>query len=464
MNLSVNDDKELDKKIEEAWLLFKLKEYKSAGKIVFPLLEKYPANKQLIEIGVSPFIQENNTGQIDLMLARINNVDFPDKKKITRELRLASSLNRCDYKESANIYSSLIKDYPEKIEYKRGYAETLLKLKLWPMAKKAYKDIYSIKDVKDKFLKQDYHRAVEEGSNGLITDFLYTHAPESLREYIVKHGVLVWLNKRLRCTFTTIMEFYSKRALGNSSKVEEIIPGHNVTVDYFFNEIFDFSIGWKTYYFNENSYHTPYAGVQADIENFHSKTSFSYDELVRNPIEGINKEARMDNFSSENEILFFDRLTFGYLFESSFYRVNSEKNDINGEGYLGYKIKNMPFTSLAVWQDPYVSLNFSYLDAHWDKSFVRANEVLDFLEDEKIFSGGIYIEKAFTHFFSCRATFARMYDWRRDFYSTLTGAGTSFWFRDYLKLDVDYEYLLNAQGTLGTGDVQTIRGKLKILF
>lgn len=444
--------------------MVKVKKLKEARGIIMPLLEEHPRNVELLGLGALVSLEAGRTREADELIERFE-AEAGEGDLRVKELKARLLVKQGKLNEALGVYDQLLKDDPDNWDYQVDQADVLVRLRMWRQAKGAYSSILG-DDMRRKEILWDTREVYKEGSHSIDFDFEYLHGPNSLRQYRLAEGATAWISQNFRMTAQAFEEIHVRPASGSDfTKINEFVPGHRLGGEWFINEMFALSGYWETAYLGGEGYYEFGGKVQIEKGPFRSQTTYSFDHLVRDPVEGLEKEGRTDQLATVNEVMLFDRILVGHLFEVDWYRVSSDGNQINGKKYLGHKITNDVYTNITILPAaPYLSVNFHYRYGHWDKSFERANEVLDFIEDEQIYYGGLYLRERIGEMIEVAGSITRTYDHKREFYSTISTYAIDVWLRDNVLASIYYEYDRGSQGTLGEGDVQTLRGKVKVMF
>jgi len=454
-------DSLLTRKTEEAWILTKLGRRGEAWKEVSLLLKEFPDNPDLIQLGAMLSFDRGNIGRAKKLTKRLEGLLGDDRR--VKELKARWYLEEWKYKRALRIYDGLIKERPDNTDYKRDRAEILALLEMWPEAKKAYKG-FAGGEVKNRAVIWDYRKSREEGGVEIIGDMDYFNAPESLRQHYIREGARFWLNDRARMTLLGFEEAHRKATLGATPAIREIIPGHIIKAEYFQNGICKISADWKASYNDHYTFHEFGCEWAVDRPDFRTKAGARWNQLVRDPVEGILLRCLKDTYYAGAELLILDRIIAGDRFWIERYSVAPSLNTINGKGYLGYKIFNEAYANVIIVPKPYITFNFTQMCGTWDKTFENAQQVIDFIGDEKIYYFGIQGEDRIGKIATISGGFTRTYDSKRKFYSSYSNAAVDLWVNENMKLSFSYEFGLNVQGVFGAGDIQVWMTKLRIIF
>ncbi len=409
------------------WLLWKLGKKREVSIKIVPLLEQYPDNVDLMQLGVSVYLAQGRTRQARSLIHRLKETSAP-------------------------------KQWLQEVE-----AELFVRSRQWLKAKKVYEALMVDEKAK-KNLLWDYREIVRQASPGAVSGFEYFHGPESFRHRKTVQTLTRWPHPRFRGTIGIFEEIYTQRALGETASLRETVIGHRLKGEWFANDTFVLSGKWELAALNGADFHE--TGMTADWkqQNYHARIRYDYNRLIRSPVGGMEKHGRQDDLYLVEDILLFDRLTVGHAAKIEWFRVKSAFNTVTGKGSLGHKIINDGFMNYAVWQKPYVSLNFSYKRAHWDKAFEQADGVLDFIGDERVFSGGFYGEWKAGSRLRMTGGLRRLYDAKRNFYSTASHTSMEFWLRENVTAQLAYEFDYEANATTGSGNGQLLTVKFRWVF
>ena len=334
---------------------------------------------------------------------------------------------------------------------------------MWPEAKKTYSEL--INDYSNAKELVWLSRAADlEGAIRINTDFQYLFGPETLKQYRIVEGMRVWLAPQVRMTFNAFEEIHRKGRRDGTPPIKKFIPGYKFKWEGFLNGVATFAADWQVDYHDFDTTNELGCEVRIDKPNFRCVTGYKYNHLIRDPIEGLNKEGRLNRFYAAGEKVLFERLIFGDDLWLESYSVRPEENTITGEGYLGYKIINEVYANVIVLKKPYVTFNSRCRYGKWNKSFPRANEVLDFVGDEKVYMFGFYGEDKIGSLARVYGGFTRTYDSKRKFYSSYTNFAIDMWFLKNMTATLAYEYAMNVDGVYGAGDVTLFTAKVEVTF
>ena len=443
-------------------MLWKLGEKPRAEEIVIPMLDDYSGNLDLLQLGAVVYLDKAKLKKTKALLRRIEDALGPQDRRV-KELKYAVFLQEGRWNEASGILKELIKQAPKDMALRRDYAFSLSAAGRWPQAKEQLGVLIS-QGERSKNTLWDYHNAVNRGSDGFFSQFEYLHGPQSLRHYITTEGARFWLKPELAATFGAVQETLRVRALGDTPGISKQIYGNILKFDYAGIDSLQVSGQWQPVYmsgktFNEEGFSLIYAK-----NNLRSILGYDFNHLVRDPIQGLDKQGRLNHLEFSNDLTFFDRLTLGNIYEVDWYRLKGEENRINGKKSLGYKIFSDIYFNTLILRDPYFSFNFHYKYTHWKKNFEGAEQVIDYIGDEKIYYGGIYLEKRIGKTWQVTGSFSRAYDAKRKFYYSLSNVAVEAWVKDGLKSSLAYEYDYDINGTTGAGNSGTVTARLDWFF
>jgi len=452
----------LERQIEEAWILWKLNQKSQVERIVIPLLDNYTGNIDLLQLAGNIYIDKGQVGKARELLKKLEDTLGSDNRRV-KELKYIILSREGNWPQALKILEALLNESPQDWSLRRDYAATLAIVNRLPEAKDQYILLSQDKLRKNEII-WDFLHAKEEGSNALNLNFDYLHGPQSLRHYTITEGASGWVNHRLRLSANLVEEQLRVMALGDTPGVDKNVISNRIKAEYFPNDTFKFYLNWEVAYLFGKAFNEPGIGVEFNQKNLHSKLAYDYNHLVRDPIQGLDKQARIDKLTFDNDYTFFERFTLGNLYEVDWYRLKGEENQVNGKDSLGYKVFNDTYLSYLILRQPYISFNFHCKLTHWNKSFNNAEDVLDFIGDEHIYYGGFYIEKRLGKILEVSASLSRAYDAKRKFYYTLSNLAMDIWLRENIKSTLAFEYDNNINGTSGQGNSSTVSTSVKALF
>jgi len=451
----------LDKSIEEAWLLWKLNKKQEAKEVVEQLLPYNPQNRDLLYLASIIYFDEDDLNKVQEFLDRLKNIS--GKTKDTQSLRASLYVKQERWQEAEAVFSEMIEDFPEERDLQRDYAYVLSRLRKWEQSKLLYESLMEDPQKKDEIV-WEYREVVEEGSNRVRMGFQYNHAPESLRQKITTQSYTQWIRPSVRIQGDIFEELYTKRVLGATSSTREWVIGSRLTADWFPSDRLKISGSWEAVQNSSEDSHQ--IGLAADYryENMHAALSYQYNHFIRSPLESFEKKGRLDRLELINDIVLFKRLTVGHVLQNEWYRVDKAQNIVNDKESLGSKLINDGFIDIRLLEKPYISFYMHYKRSVWDKSFTRANEVLDFIEAERLYYGGISSQWKIGSRAGFSSSVTRLFDEKRNYYTTLSQADLNVWVKENLKTRVSYEYGYNIDGTSGSGNSQQMNFLMEYFF
>jgi len=452
----------LERKIEEAWILWKLNQKGQVESIVIPLLNDNSENIDLLQLAGNLYVDKGDLAKARDLLKKLETISGSENLRV-KELKYIILSREGNWPEALKILEALLKDSPTDWALRRDYAQVLTLLNRLPEAKDQYILLYQ-DTLRRNEITWDFLLAKEAGGDTLNLNFEYLHGPQSLRHYTITEGVSHWLNKRLRFTANLIEEQLRIMPLGDTPGIDKNLQSPLFKAEYFTENGLKFNLNWEFTYLFGRMFNEPAIGVEFNRNNIHSKLAYDYHHLVRDPIQGLDKQGTQDKLTFDNDYTFFDRFILGNLYEVDWYRVKGDENQVNGKPYLGYKIFNDSYLNYIAWRKPYISFNFHCKLTHWNKAFDGAEQVLDYIGDEHIYYGGFYLEHRFGKALEVSASLSRAYDVKRKFYYTLSNIALDFWIRENIKSSLAFEYDNNINGTTGQGNSSIVMSSIKALF
>ena len=428
---------------------------------MFPLLQTHPNHPELLQLGILLYLDRKNITKARELLKQY--VVLEGSKKFVKEIDISLYLLEENWKEVAPLLEDALAQEPANINYRRDYAFVLSQLSQWQESREQYEILMKEKNVKDELI-WDYRQVLKEAANTVGVKYQYDHFPESLRQHKMTQTYRTWIHPRLRVQADMVEELYTKRALGATAATREWIIGHRLTGDWLVEDNLVISGYWQIDHFNSEDFHETDIRLDHKRKKVKTLVGYQYNHLVRSPLEGLNKKGREDYLYLRNDIALDKRWSLGQLTEVKWFRVEGSQNQINGKDSLGSKYIYDVFTNYTLFNKPYFAFNMHYKRAHWDKSFSTAEQVLDFIEDERIYYGGFYGESILSFWGKAFGSVTRSFDEKRNFYSTLSNVGLEIWPTDNLKALLSYDYGFNVAGTSGSGNSQQINFSLDWLF
>ncbi len=460
-NSALNED------IEAAWLHWKLGEKSKARKLVLPYLDNGVKSSELLTLGLMIRLDEENAKEATRLLKQLEEIQGPSKS--LNEMKVSCFLLEENWKKAFDLLDSLIQQDKSNLNYRSDCAYILSQLKFWKRSRKEYEIILASVDSaasekSNDRVKKDYRNVIDQSLNSVGTRFEYVHAPESLRQYITTQYAAAQISDQFRLEIEAFEELYKKPAVGDTASIREWVTGPRLKGKWHINEKVDMDLDWAIAHLDGDNFHEMGAAIDYRYRGFHSMVDYSHGQLIRSPLEGLNVEGRMDQLQVGNDYQLTPRVRIGHLSQVEWYRVKEDLNIVNGESSLGHRIINDGFFDFMLFNEPYISFNFHVKRSHWDKAFKEAHQVLDFVEDERVFYGGLYSEWDMSSSIKLFASATRSFDEKRNLYTTLTTTGFVFWINDSLKAAWDYAYNYNVNGTNGSGNEYVTTFALKWLF
>jgi len=377
------------------------------------------------------------------------------------ELKAYFFLITYKFKKAEKAFKNLLKTNP-KNSYLEGYAQSLMGTKNWLEAKQIYEKLISY-NKNDTYYLWNKRYCTEKSRPAVNTVFNYIHAPESLR-HIEISSQYKYKIKNIELAYSVIRQIHIKKSRSGNNSIREPISGYSLSLKADLSPYWQIGTEIKNLYFNRKTYWPINLTVGFNNGRFSSLNEFTYGKIVTDPIEGLNLEAKIDTFSSVNSLKLFKDISLGYSFKSEWYRVDKSRNVVNGKEDLGYKIfHNFNLDLPLLKNNPYVVLENRFTLSHWDKTAEENNTVLDFIEDERIQSHGIYVEYKIKNI-SLNASISRNYDYKRKFYYTISNIAVNIWLKEYCKLYAVYEYGYETDSVAGSGNIQNLKIGINVLF
>lgn len=449
------------KLLEEAWLLLKLGRFKEAKDIVMPIYKKKSYDKDLVLLAGFIFIETRDFQEAKECIDKLKVLGEDPLTVKEMEARVFEAEG--NFEKASFLLEELIKARPSNMNYKLDYAGILFSLRKWEKARGIYSELLKDDKIRSKII-WDYREILEEGGD-FLSGARFLHGPAALREWFIEEEVNYFVSPELKIGAEWNEAIYHREPSGDTiSAVKRTLDSHRISGEWFYKDWLGLYGAWETVYPGETDVHgfEIYAKIKKSI--FNTSTGYTHNGFVTSPVESFQKNASLNRFWHKNDIKIFDRINIGNDFDMEWYKIDREGNNINGESYLGRRDRNDSYINFIMLKKPYITLNFHHLYAHWDQPFDRAEDVLDFIEDERVYYGGVYFEERFGDKAELNISASRTYDHKREFQSTLINGGLDFWIKDWVKLTFLYEYDIDIEGRLGSGDVQAATARIKFYF
>ncbi|MDP8219169.1 MAG: hypothetical protein P9M03_10645 [Candidatus Theseobacter exili] len=461
ISFSEGDDEYLKRQIEKAWLLWKLDRKDEARNLTLSLLEKYADNTEILEFAV---MTDMETGDYKQALQRVQQLESllgPARKVL--KLKADLYIRQKKWRQAAEIIEGLQDEYPLIPEMQSDYAYTLSMLKRWPESVDAYQVLRDVQPA-DKDFIWTYREALIEGSASFSSGLVYFYGPGSLRRTVISEDITFWPLPVLRAFFDLSGEWHKRNQEGDLESIGKSFLSHKMKGEWFINEWVWLSGHWNSAYLDRKDFNE--IGISAEFRKglFRSGGGYTWDHLIRDPIEGLKYWGKRDRFYWRTSLLFFEKITIGHAIVNDRLSVDAEKNQINGESSLGDRDVHDFFTDLTLLKDPFLSVGCNYRYAHWDKAFVEANQLMDFIENERAYSLELYAEKRFLEKCAVSAGITRNNDRKRKIWSTYSFGSLDWWIMEKTRLSMLFEYNYGDSGTSGSGDSQVFSLRVKSNF
>ena len=430
-------------------------------KFLLPLLQDYPNHPELVQLGVLFYLDRGNLSEAKKFLKQYEVLE--GDTKVVNDIKISFYLLEENWEQAASLLEEKLNDDSKDSNSRRDYAFVLFQLHRWQEAKKQYEILIQEDSLGKKFI-WDYRQVLKEVSDMVGLKYQYDHLPESLRQHKITQTYRTWLHPRVRIQADVVEELYTKRALAATPATREWIIGHKLNVDWLAKGNLIVSGYWQMDYLDGDDFHEPGMRLDYQYKKVRTLLGYEYNHLVRSPLEGLIVKGRQDYLYLRNDIAFGERLAVGQLTEIKWFRVDGDQNQVNGKESLGSKYIYDVFVNYALFNKPYIALNVHYKRGHWDRSFSTAEQVLDFIGDERVYYGGFYGEWTLSSWGKIFGSATRNFDEKRDFYSTLSNVGLEIWPTDSLKALLSYDYGFEVAGTSGSGNSQQINFSLDWYF
>lgn len=454
--------KDISQEIDEAWLLYKLGRRKKLETRIAYLLNKketktYPA---LLHLAALIFLDKKDLKRARQIIIALEKAHIEEKTLL--EVKLSYYRAGGDFYKAEKFAKKLVSLYPQSLDYALSYAEVLVDLKKYPIAEKLYRDIIK-RGKRNQDILRTWRSIYTLLKNNSSFQFIHRTLPQSLRHNLLSQGGQFWLNSNTRFTFNLKEEFYTQKAQAAVASLRKRINTATFKIEKKSSPLFTLagqitSSNMEGENFWEEKLSLTREGILS------AKLFYTYNHLIRDPIEGLNLQGRLNEVGLENRLTLRDNLYLNNSFNLKWYRIKKSANTINGKPSLGKKYTNDISLEYILLDKPFIALNFHYFVSHWEKSFSGAENLIDFIGDEAVYEGGFYCEKFLGSRGKIFATLTRKFDKKRNFYATLSSFGWEYYLNDKIKLSLNYEYSYEDNATTGAGNSQTIYGGIKIYF
>ncbi len=258
-------------------------------------------------------------------------------------------------------------------------------------------------------------------------------------------------------------EIYKRGAIDGLEAIDRLVITHEIAPEFRYKDKLTIRPAWVASYYNNGQYNSLDMLTRFEGGALKSDIQFVYNELVRDPLEVLDREGRRDRFRLNNRLTLFKRLEIGHELDVERYRMDKKNNFLNGASRLGHKISSDAFVGFALFLKPFISINYHFKEGHWNKTFDEADTVLPFLSDEQVHSGGIYAEHRIANM-EISSSISRGSDRKRDANFILWAFESRYWIHEKVKVNVAYEYDVGDSGTAGAGDTQTMSASVDFFF
>jgi len=449
------------KSVEEVDLLWKVGRRQEAVTQIDKLLSQYPNSSAVLEMASFIYLDLNQMSKARDTIKRFKEIS--GDAMVNKELQGQLLTHEKKWTDAYIIYDELYRQSQDDKGIIETYADLAARLHFWSKAGKAYEQLLGEKFT-DKELLWAYRRLLENHSPKVGSRFTYYNRPSKQDDYIFQQqgrwGKEPWLQWEVAVN----EEFYNKESDGTIAEIDEMVTQHSLAARFYYQDALSLAAKWDNAY---NSGHiTPGGSIVMDWEKeiFSSHLGYEANQLVRDPIEAIMKETRMDRLKTNNRIRLGNRMEVGNETTVVWYRVDGNQNTVNGEDDLGHNLIYDNFWSMSIWDKPYVSVNYHFKRAHWDKKFNGAETVVDFLSDEQVHSAGLYLENKVGTFMDYNLSGTYNTDVKRNVDYIYWSMVDNFWIAKNIKFSILFEFLNGDSGVSGKGDSQAVNALLDIYF
>ena len=461
-DLSSPQDSESDiKSVEEVDLLWKVGRRQEAVTQIDRLLSQYPNSPAVLEMASFIYLDLHQMAKARETIERFKEVS--GDAVVLKELQGQLLIHEGKWKEAYIIYDELYHQSREDKGIMETYADLAARLHFWSKSGKAYEQLLGEKFA-DKELLWAFRKLLENHFPKVGARFTYYNRPGKQDDYIFQQqghwGKEPWLQLGVGVS----EEFYNKKSDGTTAEIDEMVTQHFLAARFYYQDALSLAVKWDNV---DNSGHTiPGGSIVMDWGKgiLSSHLGYEANQLVRDPIEAITKETRMDRLKTNNRIRLGNRMEIGNETTVVRYRVDGSQNTVNGEDDLGHNLIYDNFVGMPMWDKPYVSVNYHFKRAHWDKKFNGAETVVDFLSDEQVHSAGLYIENKVGTFMDYNVSGTYNTDVKRNIDYVYWSMIDNFWIAKNIKFSVSFEFLDGDSGVSGRGNSQAVNALLDIYF
>jgi len=451
---------DLDKRTEEVELLWKLDRKAEALSVIEELSSAGAQNARLDEVAAFIYLEKGNVSKAKERLSRL------EKAGVSTEsidlLRGGIYTAEEKWSEAKPVYQKLYSKPNRSDELAATYAYVLAQTNDWKESRDIYRTLLKGKNAR-KDWRQDYRYVIQEGAPKIESIFQYLHRPAGQRDYRFGQKGSYWVNPWLWLSAGMGEEVYRRGDFAGADAIKRLLMSHTLEAKLCYGRLASLAMGWRTSY-DKTDFQELFWRAKADTKRLRSEIKFDWNQLARDPIEGIAREGRIHRLEFANELRLHERFQVGDTFRLEWYRLPGRNNFVDGTGDLGWDHMNDVYANCVLLRKPYLSMNYHYRQSYWKQKFEGADTVLGFLPAEMAHYGGFYTEYPVGKWMEFAGSVTRGNDHKRNANYLYWYFETRVWIRDGMRVSFGYEYDKGDSGTAGPGDTQIMTTKGEIFF
>jgi tetratricopeptide (TPR) repeat protein len=454
----------LSRKLEEAQILWKLDEKDQAIGVAESVLEDNTTEPSVFQTLASFYVEQGRTQKARQMIAQFEKYADSDQSESIIELKASLALQEKQWAKALEYYQFLIEKHPDKSELQKSKADILVLSHRWKEAREQYEILQTkhATQFKKADWTTDYLRVIEEGAPSLSALMLYFRGP--VRFYKLEQRGKYWLSPQLKVSAGLTEGYFRKKLDETLDRIHQFVMGHFVEGTYYYSDWASVFMKWQSSYYNSRDFNEGDIAVHLEKGIWTSDTRYVLHQLVLDPVESLSKEGTENIFTTQNRVLFFNRLEGGQELKNEWFYDNSSRNPAGQDDYLGRKITNDFYVNFIVLQKPVVAINYHYRMGYWRQSFLNADQVIPFLNQEQVHYGGFYTEHQLTPLLKWTGSVSRGSDRKRNVDYLVWYSDIDYWVGKHTKFECAYEYDYGDSGVSGGGNSQTITFSLSHYF
>ncbi len=443
---------DLSKQLEECEILAKLGDWSEALRKMEALMRMYPEHPAVVERSAAIDLGAGKLRQAEQQIQHLQSLN--PSSELLPELWADLYLRQERWSKAAKALRPLVFEKTPREGFLEAYADTLTRLDRWPEAAPLYKKLLQ-SDPHNQRFQSHYYEAAGRARPALENNFRLYQGPFNKRTYEFLDKFRFWVSPSMELGAGVLTEVFSRERIGANEAIHRHLMTHLFEGRAYYGGFASVFGSWRTSYRDTQAVHELTLAPEWSTGPWRGKLSFTWNELTRDPVEALAKNGRINRLKARNSFLFFDRLEPGHEITTEWYHMDGNSNPVSGSDYLGYRIKNDTYVSLTLLHKPFISLNYHWIDSHWNQSFQGADTVIGYLPREQIHEGGLYTEWRPFSQLHLKASVNRGTDFKRrvDFINWFFETGIQFC--SFGRAVVGYEYNYGDSGTSGSGNSQT---------